>query len=110
MSPQLSVVATTDDQTYDSPDLQLWHETILGEKDIVSFENEESVWRQLLQICEIAAERAEGGLNRLQYACHGKSVDGWQEYAIEAIRILWLEEKRVATAVMRSVENGQAID
>ena len=87
--------------------MQIWHETVLGEKDIVSSENEEAVWRQLLQLCEIAAERAEEGLNRLRQACYDKNLDGWKEYAAEAIRMLWLEEMRVATAVMRSIENGQ---
>lgn len=110
LSPPLSQDTSVDEPTYDSPELKIWHETILGEKDIVSPENEKAVWQQLLGICEVAAKRADGGLDQLQQACLGRKLLGWREYAVEAIRTLWLEEKKVATAVMRSIESGQTMD
>jgi ribosomal lysine N-methyltransferase 2 len=110
LSPQVSPGASSNDPTYDSPELKIWHETILGEKDFVSPDNERMVWRQLSEICGIAAKRAEEGLDRLQQACRGKDLDSWRAYAVKAIRILWLEEKRVSAALIQSIESGQAID
>ena len=96
--------------SYRSQELQLWDKTILGEKDIVSSENEKAVWQQLSEICRVAARRAEAGLDRLKHACQGRDLLDWRGYAVEAIRTLWLEEKRVATAVMQSIESGQTVD
>ncbi|KAF8514077.1 hypothetical protein JB92DRAFT_2920908 [Gautieria morchelliformis] len=110
LSPQLSPGTSSNDPTYDSPELKVWHETILGEKDFVSSDNERTVWQQLLEICEIVAKRSEEGLDRLQQACRGKDLDGWRAYAVKAIRILWLEERRVSIALMQSIESGQAVD
>jgi hypothetical protein len=75
----------------------------------VSCENEKAVWQQLSGICEVAARRAEAGLGRLQHVCQGKDLLDWKEYAVEAIGLLWLEEKRVATAVMQSIEGGHTM-
>ncbi|KAF8582667.1 SET domain-containing protein [Ramaria rubella] len=111
---QLSLPASWDvtykDSNSEPPELQAWHDTILGEKDTISPENEHAVWQQLLEVCNISATRADEGLTRLQQECQGKDLGGWKKYAVEAISILWLEEKNVATAVVQSIKNGETIN
>ena len=108
---QLSITLSPDPMSKELvPELAVWHETLLGKADIVSPENEKRVWEQLLAICEIVATRAEEAVDRLNRESHAHALPGWRIYAAEAIKILWLDEQRVACAVIQSIKDGERMD
>lgn len=82
-----------------------WQDTLLGQRDIISEDNE-AAWRRetLAQICGILLDRAKAGLSAL--ATRTDDVDGalWLSWTLENIRTLWEEEASVAAAVAESVQ------
>lgn len=94
----------------DAPEFLTWRESLLGDVDIVSPENEKIVWKTLQHICRDSALRAEEWHNKLEQQIKASEFNGWMRYAAQAISNLWLEEKRVAQAVGQSIVKGETID
>ncbi|KAF8507343.1 SET domain-containing protein [Hysterangium stoloniferum] len=106
LTSTVSSVLQSDDPFSNSPDLQAWQDTLLGNRDIVSDINEEQTWQQLREICSLAVKRAEEGINKLQETCQRHTITGWRHYARESVMMLWEEERRVAEAVQESIDNA----
>lgn len=88
--------------------MQAWRDTTLGRRDIVSDENE-SGWRAtLVTICETVAHRADVALDKLARKPQddGQSEHEPDEWMMDNIRLLWVEEREVARAVVESVRRG----
>lgn len=78
--------------------LQRWRETLLGRTEFIS-ESNESEWHEtLLNICRTLKERTEKWMKD-----YGRSSDS----RLENIKILWDEERFVATAVIDSIERHE---
>lgn len=93
-----------------SKDLQAWKDTIFGENEVVSQSNESAVWNCITSICELISTRARTGLQTLQKAHQPTSSAApheWQDYAVECIQQLWLEELHVAEAVIQTIKAGE---
>jgi len=87
-------------------DLEPWRDTLLGQRNIVSEENETS-WREtLIQICEILIRRAETGICGLAELNVDLRNVSWFMWMQDNIRALWQEEAFVAAAVAKSVQQG----
>ena len=87
-------------------DLEPWRDTLLGQRNIVSEENETS-WREtLIQICEILIRRAGTGICGLAMLNVDFKSASWFAWMQDNIRALWQEEAFVAAAVAKSVRQG----
>lgn len=89
-----------------SEGLQAWRDTVFGEKEVVSQSNEAAVWRCIASICQLIIARAHEGLQALPPST-GEALPEWHSYAVECIRQLWLEELRVAEAVIQTIKSGE---
>jgi hypothetical protein len=82
----------------------------MGRRDVVSEENEAGWRATLVNICEGAAQRADVALDELANKAQDKVQDEgrctWGEWMMGNIRLLWVEEREVARAVIESVERG----
>lgn len=77
---------------------------LLGQRDVVSQENE-IAWRAtLLDICETLTVRATSGVAAVGRLSLG---DPWSVWMKDAIKALWREEDEVARAVAASVRAGE---
>jgi len=90
-----------------SPELRAWQNTIWGEQDIVSESNETAVWSRLGKICSYLIKRSDERLQKLHESSEGILNTGWTDYALDCIKQLWLEERRVAEGVKKSIETGE---
>ena len=88
----------------DGDSLQLWRDTVLGKRHIISPENED-LWRgSLSEICSTLTERAAA---REGLAMKLSTHEDWVPSMQDNIRMLWEEESIVAMAVAQSVINGE---
>lgn len=91
-------------------ELQAWRGVTHGRRDVISRENE-AAWRAtLVGICEGVARRAEGALKELANMVRGETRQGhckWDDWMMDNMRLLWVEEQEVARAVIESIERGE---
>jgi len=84
-----------------------WQDTLLGQRDLVSEENE-AAWRgTLARICEILMRRAEAGISALEVHTHAAGRVPWLAWMLDNIRTLWMEEAVVAAAVAKSIREEE---
>lgn len=91
---------------------------INGQQTVVDHENELDVRTTLREICQKVLQRAEQGLARMRQLRavisteHPNSADrtGWAGQASQCIEILWKEEHEVASAMIYSIDRGDALE
>ncbi|PBK78128.1 SET domain-containing protein [Armillaria solidipes] len=84
--------------------LKPWKDTLLGHRDTVSKENEESVRRTIVEICRQVVQRGEMRIAALKGA--QMSASGWEADAFTSIETLWLEEILVSRGVSEAILSG----
>lgn len=77
-----------------------WRDTILGHEEEVSEENERACRESMVKICEAVITRAERGTEAVKEAMRAESVLGNYRNVLEAVKMLWLEERTVAKAML----------
>ena len=86
--------------------VEMWRDVTLGNRDVISQENE-SRWRSTLdRLCNDVIQDAKRGLIKVRDIRVADEENGWVEYAKEFIEMLWREEMDVGCAVLKSVEEG----
>ncbi|KZV64940.1 SET domain-containing protein [Peniophora sp. CONT] len=85
-----------------------WRDTLTGERELVSVENERAVRGTLREICTALISRAEDAVEALEEVRlrAGREKEGWRVWAAGNVKALWAEEKAVAEAVAESVDAG----
>lgn len=85
--------------------LEPWKDTLLGEKDIVSDENE-SAWREtLLEICQSIAKDATSMIAKCGNFSRWEAE--WLPAMKSSVKMLWEEELHVAQAVSESIRANE---
>lgn len=83
---------------------------IFGGRDIVHKANENSMRATVRSICQQIVDRASRKLAESstgQWVSHDGALDAITCYALECVRVLWLEEQEVATAVIESIDRDE---
>jgi hypothetical protein len=86
--------------------LQPWRDTLLGIKDVISEDNERS-WKATLQrVCERLLKEGRVGKSQAeQFKCRSDDRE-WLPWTKSNIVGLWDEQVVVATAVLKSIQDG----
>lgn len=85
--------------------VQPWKDTLLGERDRVSDDNEDA-WREmLLNMCQGLAENARSVIEHSRKASRGQM--GWVGAMEGNIKMLWAEEHHVSEAVAQSLSGKE---
>lgn len=92
--PDLGGPASEDDMNTAS---RRWRDTIMGYAEEVSETNERACGETIREICRVVIERAENGLLCVK---EEGSRGGWYGKSLGTVQVLWLEELRVAQAVL----------
>lgn len=83
--------------------LDEWRKATLGEREIISEQNE-ALWKAtLLSICNAIIREAEAGVVQVKRRASECTVD-WGKWMYENIEMLWKEELHTAKAVVRCIE------
>lgn len=90
--------------------LEPWYTVLTGQKDVISAANEQA-WRDSLgRICEGVQDRARNVIEQLasaQEIVGQEDKPGWFDWMARNVRLLWMEEKEVAEAVLASLIAGE---
>ncbi|KAG8981225.1 hypothetical protein FRC05_004127 [Tulasnella sp. 425] len=87
-----------------------WEKMIFGGRDIVNEANETSMRATVRSICQQIVDRASRKLAESstgQWVSYDGDLDAITCYALECVRVLWLEEQEVATAVIESIDRDE---
>jgi hypothetical protein len=85
--------------------VDMWRDTALGKRDVVSQENEYR-WRSTLKrLCDDLVQYAQRGLITVR-DIQVDDESGWVGFVKVGIEVLWREEIDVGCAVLKSLEEG----
>jgi hypothetical protein len=76
-----------------------WRDTILGQEELVSEENEKACEESIRDICAVVIKRAEMGIKTVQEEIKSAREE-WYRKVLMTVEILWLEEVTVCKAML----------
>jgi hypothetical protein len=80
--------------------LRRWLDTIRGNENEVSEENEKACRDTIGEICAVVIKRAERGIKNVREEIKRDEGDEWYGKVLRTIELLWFEERVVAEAVL----------
>ncbi|KAG7452533.1 SET domain-containing protein [Guyanagaster necrorhizus] len=84
--------------------LKPWKDTLLGHRNTISTENEETVRQTIVEICRRVVQRGKTYIAAIKEA--RQSASGWAVDAFTNIETLWTEETLVSREMSESILSG----
>lgn len=87
--------------------VRMWRDTVLGNREIISPENE-AAWRETLDKLCLGIDNETGvNLDNLNKVGREWPVDSWVHYARRCLLMLWCEQQHAAWSVHESLGRGE---